>query len=953
MLQDPDWSFGAQLAAYRSRSQRTQAEVADRAGCATNYVSKLEQGIRLPHISMAIRLADALELDGREREAFLDLVRRSKSSIIAGHFPALVPAIERPELMAPPVPLTPLIGRAADLATAAKLIRSGETRLLTITGVAGVGKTHFALTLAQELSPDFADGAVYLDLAARTSAAQLAPMIAQALGLAAGKAGPTPTKLATALRHRRLLFLLDTVDQIGDGAALIVDLLRQCPQLVIITTSQGIFPAQSAHAWPLAPLAVPPATALLTVDEALSFAAIRLFVVAGSRHLPTFQFAARHVAAVVAICRRLEGLPLAIELVATHLRDATPIALLEDLERAERRPGRQQSYQPLRDLPVRHQSLAAAIDWSYMRLAPDEQRLLHAIAAFPGGCQRTALIAAAAASGLKPDDMREGLASLMTASLVTSRDDADGERRSVLPQMVRDFCLAQLPQDDAAGAVQRAIVRYYLERLRLATQASGQYTFIASYDILFSEGELDNVMAAIQWAVGEELQELATLVHSLPTQAAGLLETAIQDRLFMPGVRTALTPGDHQVAGSWLQYYSDLAVTHHDYDLSTRLSILGLEHHRQHGDPHIIANRLARLARKWLDAGQPERAADAILGHQEVAQRSGNRDDIADATFNLGIVRLYQDNEAEGSRLVAEGADLYARSDNPWSQYWSSTMLDLPSLFYFKRRPLFDYALYAQNYEISLVQGEPYGCIEMLHRMADVSWFQGDHDRTYEAYRQSIHLRIANYVRDGMVADLYLDAPPWGHRELVEEARRKLREAIVLYMAIQIDGHQGDARVFLKIHAQDSFVLNSARWDYQQRFEQAIHGRSSFARPLDGLDYDGDAPERLAHYRRVAGVTRRTLDAITFAECLEGLARITPDPDYPGAEPLSAALPLPHFACARPYGRLLELCRRLGEDAPLLRQLVGPPRTEVDRLDEQGIEGFMYLMIPPPFYQVP
>jgi predicted ATPase len=315
------------------------------------------------------------------------------------------PALLRPRALAPsnagllPVPLSSLIGREAEVAAASALLVDDAVRLLTLDGPGGVGKSRLALRIAEEAAEAFPDGVVLVPLAAIADPEHVLPAISQALGLQPRTNQSVAEMLATYLRRRRVLLVLDNMEQVASAAPAIATLLEQCPGLTALATSRTRLRISGEQRFPVSPLALPdehavhpgsrqPEGAMEAIADA---AAVRLFVERARAVEPRFRLDAGNARTVAAICRRLDGLPLAIELAAVHVRYLTCAELLARLEQAL----------PLLtaaavDVPVRHQTMRDSIAWSYALLDPVQQRLFRRLAVFVGGCSLRALEAVVA-----------------------------------------------------------------------------------------------------------------------------------------------------------------------------------------------------------------------------------------------------------------------------------------------------------------------------------------------------------------------------------------------------------------------------------------------------------------------------------------------------------------------------------------------------------------------------
>ena len=280
-----------------------------------------------------------------------------------------------------PVPLMPLVGRERELTQVCDLLQNAGVRLVTLTGPGGVGKTRLALQAAIELEGGTSGGPVFISLPLVRDPNLIVPEIARALDLPDAGDRPPEERLRVALRDRQLLLVLDNFEQVIAAALHLTDLLTHCPHLTILVTSREVLRVQGEHEFPVPPLEVPTTTRGLLSAELLRHGAVALFVQRARAARPTFVLSDENAHAVAAICDRLDGLPLAIELAAVRARVLSPDEMLARLE----------SRLPLldhgaRDLPRRQQTMRSAIAWSYDLLSPEEQLLFRRLSVFAGGC---------------------------------------------------------------------------------------------------------------------------------------------------------------------------------------------------------------------------------------------------------------------------------------------------------------------------------------------------------------------------------------------------------------------------------------------------------------------------------------------------------------------------------------------------------------------------------------
>jgi len=386
---DQETSFGRWLRARRRALDLTQDNLARQVGCAIITIQKLEADERRPSRQLAERLADTLMVAPDERAALISLARAEpyRDPAPAEAPESLLRAPERPPANLP-TPLTRLIGRKQDLAAVRNALLRSETRLLTLLGPPGIGKTRLSIEVAREIQGAFGNGVSFVALAPIGEVALVLATIAQTLGVREIAGQPLLDTLKSALQAKRLLLLLDNFEHLLDAAPLVVELLEACPALKALVTSRTALHVRGERLYAVPPLLLPNLTQLPATVALARTPAVALFVERAQAVLPEFRLTAQNAAAVAAICVRLDGLPLAIELAATRIKLSSVEALLERLDRrlALLTAG-------ALDMPIRQQTLRRAIDWSYDLLDAAEQTLLRRLGVFVGGCT----LAAAAA----------------------------------------------------------------------------------------------------------------------------------------------------------------------------------------------------------------------------------------------------------------------------------------------------------------------------------------------------------------------------------------------------------------------------------------------------------------------------------------------------------------------------------------------------------------------------
>jgi predicted ATPase/class 3 adenylate cyclase len=523
---------------------------------------------------------------------------------LAREFPPLVSLDASPGNL--PAQLSSLVGREEEVAEVAGLLR--DHRLVTLTGVGGVGKTRLALAVAGEVLPGFADGAWVVELAKVRDPAAVVEAVAAALGAPKRPEVPALDMLASFLRVKRLLLVLDNCEHVLDAAAGLVRTLEgACPNLVVLATSREGLGIRGER--------------LVAVASLGDADAELLFVERAQAVKHDFALSGTNVAAVRELCRRLDGIPLAIELAAARVSVLSPAQIAARLD---------QRFALLaggeRGAIERHATLRAAIDWSYDLLAPDEQLMLARLSMFAGSCTLDAAEAVCAVGDIAAEAVIDLIASLVARSLVVA-DHSAADTSYRLLETIRQYAEAHLHPDDRAATAGRH-ARYYAQWLVTAgehLQGPEQASWVGR-----AEQETENVRAAITWAVSSEDEELAFAMlvavdiaplAFLPTGRAVWVET---ERI-LDLVRA--TSQEHLARAIALDAYGALARGDRD-TAQERLD----EAAALNGTEEFVAQDIAWIE-NWLAlmSGDETRAMKANMRSVEWARRTGRTFDLAGA----------------------------------------------------------------------------------------------------------------------------------------------------------------------------------------------------------------------------------------------------------------------------------------------------------------------------------
>jgi predicted ATPase len=584
-----------------------------------------------------------------------------------------------------PVPVTPLLGREQEAAALEGLVAREGARLVTLTGPGGVGKSRLMVEAAGRLGPGFADGVRFVELAAVSAADRVAPAIAAGLGLNTSP-GQLTADLQAYLRSRRLLLALDNFEQVLGAAPLLAGLLAAAAGLVVLVTSRAVLRLSGEHEFAVPPLPVPPAGAAPDPGQLRRYASVRLFTERADAAAPGFELTADNAGAVAEICRRLDGLPLAIELAAARVRLLPPPALLARLdERFSLLTGGP------RDLPARQQTLRNTLDWSFGLLSAREQALFARLGVFAGSFSLPAAEAVGAgspdqgqAAGAGP--VMDTLGTLVDSSLVRPQAGG-GEPRFALLETIREYALERLA--DSGDWVQ-AHDRHAAYFLALAEPADADLDGpgqLAWLDRL--EAEHDNLWAAMSWLVDhgplEQAVHLFTVAWRFWWLRGHAAEYARLGDDFVAGSKD-LPPYQQAMAltqaASAFATNGDLARGRQLFEQSLPLYRQGSENLGVLLNAIVLATlgHLAELRHDYAGAGQLLDAGRALLrelrdddlaGYDRLQHRLAR---VLVDNF-LGQVRLRQGDNDAAAQLFTDGLAVARRA-----QDWISLLVSLYDL---------------------------------------------------------------------------------------------------------------------------------------------------------------------------------------------------------------------------------------------------------------------------------
>jgi predicted ATPase/transcriptional regulator with XRE-family HTH domain/Tfp pilus assembly protein PilF len=722
-----DASFGYWLRRRRKALDLTQDELGDRVGCSPATIRKIEADERRPSKQLAELLADQLQIPAAERANFLKAVRGEAlverltphpAPAALGHSPSspLVEASIAPPPPAAtkesqprsnlPLPSTPFVGRASELAEITHLLTLPECRLLTITGSGGIGKSRLALAAAQAIldssgdkgpkskikNPKFFDGIYFVSLAPLIAPEFMVSAIANSLGFSFSGSLDAKRQLLNYLRTKALLLVLDNLEHLLDGVDLLTEILQSAPAVKLLATSRERLNTQVEWVIDLQGLPTAPASQMENLDQ---YSAIALFVGRAQRARVGFAITAQNGPAIAHICRLVEGMPLAIELAAAWVHVLSCREIAQEIEHTL-------DFLAVshRDVPARHRSLRAAFDHSWQLLTQQEQQALGQLSLFRGGFTRTAAQTVASAS-------LPLLSSLVAKSLV--RHTSNG--RYDIHELMRQYAAIHLNEDATlAQATRERHGQFYLQLVVSQTDAlkdSRQGEALATFD-----SEQDNIDQAWHWAV-EQVQidligqaveglglfylwrgryreggaacrlaseQLDTGIAASDPHTRALVQVLTWQGLFCRHL------GQTERAGALLQQASALlgslagqAVdalhaplalelgrlsTYTDRAVANRLIEQSLESYQRLGDEWGTANAYRELADVAWASGEHSPARQFATQSLQIRQAWQDARGIANVLDVLTLVVLDEGDLEEAERLIQQRIKLYRQVDD-------------------------------------------------------------------------------------------------------------------------------------------------------------------------------------------------------------------------------------------------------------------------------------------------
>ncbi len=609
-----------------------------------------------------------------------------------------------------PVQPTALIGREREVAEVGQRLRDPQTRLLTLTGPGGTGKTRLALQVAAEVVEAFPDGVFFVNLAPLSDPALVLPTVAQTLGVVEAGSQPLRASLHAVLQDKQLLLVLDNFEQILEAASVVSEFLAVCAGVRVLVTSRAALRLRGERLYAVPPLALPDLTPLRPLETLAQYEAVRLFIERARDVLPDFSVTDETAPAVAEICVRLDGLPLAIELAAARVRVFTPPALLS---RLEHRFGVLTG--GARDLPARQRTLRATIDWSYSLLSGAEQTLFARLSVFVGGRTLEAIEAVCNPDGAL--DVLAGVDSLLEKSLLGQRVTEDETRFSML-ETLHAYARDRLEESGEGTAVRQRHAQYFLALAETGEQALRGRDQIVWLRRLTQEH--DNLRAAVVWA-----QSVGDV--GLGLRLAGALWQFWWMRGYLSEGRRVLE------------------------------ELLVQDEHRPEAEvpARARARALTAAAMLSLSQGDFDHATAWCMESRRLGEVAGDKEVRALAACFLGIVAQYQGAYARATALYQEGLALFEELGDAWGR--THLLNDLGEVARLQGDDERATSLLQDALALNQGVGDRWGRSFVLYNLGEIARRQGDTRRARALLEESVRLsRALGDRRNMLTAFMYL-----------------------------------------------------------------------------------------------------------------------------------------------------------------------------------------------------
>jgi predicted ATPase/transcriptional regulator with XRE-family HTH domain len=785
-----DYSFGSWIKRRRKALDLTQRELADRVGCSVSAIFKIESDDRRPSRQIAELLAEHLQIPAEKRQQFLKIARQEKNIDTLGQvpipqeslpLPALHPGsahFEKPARIVPqlPQPLTSLVGREHELDLILQQLREPHCRVLTLTGLGGVGKTRLAIEAAHHLQEAFTGGVFFAPLAGVRDPEFFLPALADALGFSLSGPGDPGIQLLHFLQDRQVLLVLDNFEHLLSCIDPLTGILQGAPDVKFLVTSREPLNVQAEWALEVQGLPVPAGEPEADLQ---SSSAAQLFVQRARQANLGFELAPEDHPAVLEICRLVEGLPLGIELAAAWVRVLSCQQIAEELER-----NLDFLKASTRDLPQRQRSLRAALDYSWDLLTPSERDIFRRLSVFRGGFTRQAAREVAWA------DLEE-IAALLNKSLLKRA----GEERYDLHELVRQYAASRLDSDpQELERTQERFRRFYADRMEQwmgSLRGPGQVGILREIS-----AEIDNLRQAWSWMVSRmELANLLKSVHCL---------------WHFHEIRGRYQEAETLFGGAVAEFNSHIAMD----------TLEGTESQLVHG---IL---LAHQGYFCTQLGRYEQARDRLQKSLDLLRSSGDRTALAIVLTHFAYLEYRLGEWQLARRSAMESLDFFRALDHPVGIAYGLIMLS----YIHQAQAEYEQAYALSSESLSICRdrlGDPHGTADSLITLSSAAKGMGDFVQAGRWAQEGLEICQATRDRWGTGQTLWQLAMIRFELGQAREAVDLLRQSIFQFREAGDRPLMAEALVDLGLVLRASGSPIEARTVFEEAFRVALETQTS------------------------------------------------------------------------------------------------------------------------------
>ncbi|MBV9719301.1 MAG: tetratricopeptide repeat protein [Candidatus Eremiobacteraeota bacterium] len=850
----------------------TQEALAELVSCSTFTVRKIEAGQRRPSREVAALLADRLNVHEAERASFLALARARPVNRAAqgrANGAARIGDTAAPTNL--PTPLSALIGRQDVVADIVGIVTSG-TRLITLTGPPGIGKTRLAIQSGWAMQTAFPDGVWFIALDSIEHADVVADEVARTVKADAAPSGSNAESLARALHGKRVLLILDNFEHVLPAASFVADLLVRCPELAAIATSREPLHLRGERNFAVPSLCVPDLHALPPITELAINPAVALFAEAAKSVAPEFALHEHNAVGVATICVALEGLPLAIELVAGHMQTQSAQTLAEKLDERMGQSSLSMLDSGPVDLPPRQRILRGAIAESYHSLTQAERSTFSQLGIFPGDF---ALNAAVHVQGDRRDDVTniaDGLGAMIDKSLLKRSSDDTSEPRYVMLRAIREFARERLAREGADAIARRHAEYFVAQASQLAKSTMmddatvraierDHHNFAMALDATINNGDAKRAatLCTSLWRFWRHRGRFSEGRHYLErvTAIGGGLPPGVRAELFLASATLARSQSAHRQAQGFIdesiaisRSLSDRHALAHalkeagtiadycgEFERAKALLAESIGEYSRLGDDWGAAAALGNLAVVEQEQGHLDVARRYHAESLALQRKIGDVFGIAAALNNLGLLAKQQGDWGAATAAWTQSLALMREVGDEQNVVTVLNNLGMAELQ--QGDVAAAKAHFAENLRLSRTLSDRLNEASALLHLAEAAFVEGDYGRaavllsralpTFEQLRDQA--KVAACIRS--FAELALRyRRPMRAAVLIEAARRILQSGDVAIFPIDAQHYEciaSEARAGLEDSAFASACLRGASMDTQSAIAYALDDSISTA----------------------------------------------------------------------------------------------------------------------------